>query len=309
MNIDQRDIDRFERHLNPVEPEKSGIPFKILGYGEISSIFQMEKYPDVIFKRLPVFPDKQSAESYREQYFAYASHLKKAGITLPRETVFITHSPGRPHVIYMAQDRFKKEEFCNHLIHICNKAQLAQILEEVIQAVHKVDLYNQKSMPGVEIAVDAQLSNWVWAIENGNRQLYLIDTSTPFLRIEGKEQLDISLLLKSMPFLIRIFINFINLDDVVARYYDIRTVFLDITGNLTKEQAKDLIPFCIDCVNQALKSNFKLPPISRSEVDAYYQKDRLIWTAFSALRRVDRFVTTRILKKRYEFLLPGKVKR
>lgn len=309
MNITQAEIDRFEQHLNPVEPEKSGIPFKILGYGEISSIFQMEKFPDVIFKRLPVFPDRQSAESYRDQYYAYISHLKEAGITLPRENVFITRSPGRPHVLYMAQDRFKEEDFCNHLIHTCDKAQLARMLEKIIQAVHKVDLYNQKHMPKVEIAVDAQLSNWVWPMENGKRRLYLIDTSTPFLRLKGKEQLDVGLLLKSMPFLIRFFIHFINLDDVVARYYDIRTVFLDIIGNLTKEQAPDLIPFCIDRVNEALKTKFKLPPISKSEVDAYYQKDRLIWTAFSALRRVDRFVTTRILKKRYEFLLPGKVKR
>lgn len=309
MNIAQEDIDRFEKHLNPAEPDKSGVRFDILGYGEISSIFQMKNYPDVVFKRLPVFPDRQSAETYRNDCFAYTAHLKEAGISLPRENIFITNFPGRPHVLYMAQDRFPKETFCNHLIHTCDKVKLAEMLDMVIQTVYKVDLYNRNASPGVEIAIDAQLSNWVWPITNGERQLYLVDTSTPFIRIEGKEQLDVSLLLKSMPFLIRIFIHFINLDDVVARYYDIRTVFLDIIGNLTKEQAPDLIPFCIDYVNDALKVKFKLPPIQRSEVDAYYQKDKLIWTAFSALRRVDRLVTTRLLKKRYEFLLPGTVKR
>jgi hypothetical protein len=310
MNIDQRDIDRFEKHLNPAEPDNSGIPFKILGYGEISSIFQMEKYPEVAFKRLPVFPDRQSAQRYRDQYFAYASHLKEAGIRLPDEDLFITrHSPGRPHVLYLAQALFEKECFCNQLIHTLDQDRIAGMLEEIIQALHTVWRYNESAMPGIEIALDAQLSNWVWPIENGKRNLYLIDTSTPFLRIKGKEQLDVKLLLRSIPFIIRLFIRFINLDDVVARYYDRRIVFLDIIGNLVKEQVPELIPFFVDHVNKALENTFDLNPISRSEVDAYYQKDKLIWTAFSALRRMDRFVTAKIFKKPYEFILPGKVKR
>ena len=310
MDIDQRDIDWFEKYLNPTEPDKSGIPFKILGYGEISSIFQLENYPEVVFKRLPVFPDRQSAQHYRDLYFTYTAHLKQAGIRLPDEDLFITHhSPGRPHVLYLAQALFKRECLCSQLIHTLDPERITEMLEEILQALHLVWRYNEGTMPGIEIALDAQLSNWVWPMEKGKRCLYLIDTSTPFLRINNREQLDVNLLLRSMPFMIRLLIHFINLDEVVARYYDRRIVFLDMIGNLVKEQAPELIPLFLDHVNKAVENRFDRNPISRSEVDAYYQKDKLIWTVFSALRRMDRFVTARILKKPYEFILPGKVKR
>ncbi|MCP4551286.1 MAG: hypothetical protein GY834_04435, partial [Bacteroidetes bacterium] len=242
MNIDQRYIDYFEKCLNPVKPENSELQFEILGYGEISSIFKMDKYPDIVFKRLPVFPDMKSAASYRENYFNYTSHLREAGINLPEEDVFITHTPGRPHVLYLAQSLFHGDTFCSRLIHTFDQDQITEMLETIILSMKKIRLYNEKFMPGIEIAVDAQLSNWTWPLENKKRKLYLIDTSTPFYRINGNEQLDVRLLLKSMPFIIRLFINLINLDDVVARYYDYRIVFLDIIGNLIKEQAPELIP-------------------------------------------------------------------
>jgi hypothetical protein len=309
MDIDQKYIDYFEKCLNPVEPENSEIPFEILDYGEISSIFKMDKYNDIVFKRLPVFPDRQSAESYRDQYFEYTSHLKKAGINLPEDDVFITHAPNCPYVLYFAQQLFKSDTICSKMIHTSDKDQITEMVETIIQAINNVRLYNEEFMPELEIAVDAQLSNWTWPVENGKRKLFLIDTSTPFYRINGNEQLDVKLLLKSMPFIIRIFVNFINLDDVVARYYNLRTLFLDIIGNLIKEQASDLIPFFIDIVNKNITDDFKLKPVFKKEVESYYKKDKMIWMVFLGLRKMDRFVTAKILRKRYEFLLPKKVKR
>ncbi|OQY53285.1 MAG: hypothetical protein B6230_00665 [Desulfobacteraceae bacterium 4572_89] len=309
MDIDQNYIDYFEKCLDPVKPENSELPFEILGYGEISSIFRMEKYNDIAFKRLPVFPDRESAESYRNQYFEYTGHLEKAGINLPEDDIFITHVPGRPYILYVAQQLFSPDSFCSRQISIFSEAQIVEMLEKVIDAIKRVQVYNEKSMPGIEIAVDAQLSNWTWPVENGKRKLYLIDTSTPFYRIQGHEQLDVKLLLKSMPFIIRLFISLINLDEVVARYYDLRIVFIDIIGNLIKEQSSDLIPLFIDIVNKTLEEDFKIEPVSKKEVESYYQNDKRIWMAFSTLRRVDRFMTGKILGKRYEFLLPGKVKR
>jgi len=44
-------------------------------------------------------------------------------------------------------------------------------------------------------------------------------------------------------------------------------------------------------------------------VEKYYREDKFIWTLFLALRRMDRWLTTTIFRKRYEFILPGKIKR
>lgn len=309
MNIDPKYIDYFERNLNPVAPDKSAVSFEIIGFGEISSIFQMDKYPGIVFKRLPVFPDLKSVEAYRDQYIQYSLHLKNAGITIPDDDVFITHVDDRPYVLYLAQRLLPPETLCHRLIHTIEQPQIVEMVEEIIEAVNKIRLFNETNMPELETAVDAQLSNWAWPVENGERKLYLIDTSTPFYRINSAEQLDVKLLLKSMPFVIRLFIHLINLDDVVARYYDYRVVFLDIIGNLIKEQAPDLIPLFIDCVNNRVLDDFKMKPVNQNDVESYYRKDKLIWSAFSLLRRIDRFVTVKILGKQYEFLLPGKVKR
>jgi len=53
MVIDIKHIENFEQGLNPQYPEKSHIPAKIVGYGEISSIFKIKAYNDWVFKRLP----------------------------------------------------------------------------------------------------------------------------------------------------------------------------------------------------------------------------------------------------------------
>jgi len=50
-------------------------------------------------------------------------------------------------------------------------------------------------------------------------------------------------------------------------------------------------------------------PLTKTEVDKYYKEDKLIWMVFLGLRRLDRFFATRLLWKRYEFILPGKIKR
>ena len=289
-----------------MEPDKSEVSFELLDYGAISSIFKMDKYNDIVFKRLPFFPDKKSAELYRDQYFEYTSHLQKVGINIPEDDVLITHAQDCPYVLYFVQRLFSSDTLCSKLIHTSDKAQITEMVEAIIHAVNKVRRYNEQFMPGFEIAVDAQLSNWTWPVENGERKLYLIDTSTPLYRIDGNEQLDVKLLLKSVPFIIRIFVN---LEDVAARYYDFRTLFLDIIGNLIKEQAPELIPLFIDIVNKNIEDDFGVKPVSKKDVESYYKKDRMIWKIFLALRKMGRFVTAKMLGKRYEFILPEKVKR
>jgi hypothetical protein len=50
--------------LNPQDPKNSPIAATIIGYGEISAIFQIGDNSEVAFKRLPLFADRPSAEKY-----------------------------------------------------------------------------------------------------------------------------------------------------------------------------------------------------------------------------------------------------
>ena len=51
------------------------------------------------------------------------------------------------------------------------------------------------------------------------------------------------------------------------------------------------------------------PPLTTEEVAAYYREDRLIWSLFLAFRRLDRWMTIRLRRRRYEFILPGRIRR
>jgi len=50
-------------------------------------------------------------------------------------------------------------------------------------------------------------------------------------------------------------------------------------------------------------------PITQKEVLSYYREDALIWRLYLNLRKLDRFLHTRILRKPYVYILPGKIKR
>lgn len=53
----------------------------------------------------------------------------------------------------------------------------------------------------------------------------------------------------------------------------------------------------------------EVPPLTHREVEKYYKGDKAIWRVFQAFRRFDRWLRTTLLGKRYEFLLPGKIRR
>ncbi len=307
MNIDIDLLHRFEKQLLPQDLSRSVIPAKILGYGEISSIFIIDNREDIVFKRMPIFSTVDQADEYKRRYFQYCNLLREAGLSVPEDDAVIVEIPGRPVVIYFAQRRFPDHLLCHRLIHTMTEPEIEEMLISILQAIRKTWQFNNDRKPEFEIAVDAQLSNWVRTDENGGKGLYLLDTTTPMFRIQGVEQLDVELFLQSIPPFIRWLVRRLDLDDVVNRYYNPTSNLTDVAANLHKEQRPDLIPLFIKNINDFIPEGAKA--VVRKAVDDYYREDKMIWAALSILRRTDRFITTRLLRKRYEFILPGKVKR
>ena len=307
MKIDIDLLYRFESGLNPQRLEQSGVPAAILGYGEISTIFWIEGDNRFAFKRMPLFSNRQSAEDYILLYREYSHLLQQAGLSLPDHDAVIIKIPQRPVVVYIAQEQLPPDRFGHKLIQTKDHAFCIRLLEQVAMEVSKVWRYNAVSAPGVTLALDGQISNWVYRDREGDPTMAYIDTSTPFLRKEGVEQMDPEPLLKSAPVFLRWVLRWLFLDDVMNRYYDPRQVFIDIAANLYKEQRRDLIPEAIAIFNTHLTEPEK--PITVSEIEKYYREDKLIWTLFLAFRRMDCWLTTKLLRKRYEFILPGSIKR
>ena len=296
----------FEKGLNPQKPADSKIPARIVGYGEISAIFEIEADNIHVYKRLPLFDSLSAAEHYRQMYLEYCRLLVKAGLFLPTHDTRIVAVLGRPAALYIAQKKLPDANFGHKLIHHLNDGSSLDLIEDAIREIAKIWNFNSANKPDIELAIDGQLSNWVRDSENNQRLCY-IDTSTPLFCKQGVEQQNPELLIKSAPGFLRWIIRLFFLQDVMTRCYIPRLVFMDLIANLHKEQKPELIEPAIECVNAHLPHD--QAPLTKTEVDKYYREDKLIWMVFLGLRRLDRFVTTRLVWKRYEFILPGKIKR
>ena len=303
IDIDAEKLKSFEEQLNPVDLTDSGIKAELLGYGEISAIFRIEGIPYAL-KRLPIFSSGKQAEDYLALHDEYCSRLEAAGILLPEWKGYVVDVPERPVSLYIAQEIMNPGNFVHRMLGRDKAADL-ETIEGVIKEIEKVWRYNAQSggSEGIALAIDGQLSNWVL---NSGKYFY-IDTSTPLLRKNGVEQMNPDLILQSAPSFLRWLLKLFFLDDVLNRYYVPALVYTDIIGNLFKEQHPELIPEAVEIANAYLEGEKE--KLTVKKIENYYREDKLIWALFLAFRKIDRFIKTKILRRRYEFILPGKIQR
>ena len=153
------------------------------------------------------------------------------------------------------------------------------------------------------MSIDGQVSNWALV----NNDLFYFDTSTPLFKINGTEQMNPELLLNSTPKALRWIIRKFFLQEVMDRYYDLRLIYIDLIANLYKEQKSDFIKPAVYLANELLLESSQ--KITEAEVEKYYKNDKLIWQLFLSFRKIDRWYSNHILRKQYEFILPGNIKR
>ncbi|MEE8397678.1 MAG: DUF6206 family protein [Desulfobacterales bacterium] len=307
MQLDYALLERFENGLDPQHLDASAVSAKVVGYGEMSTVFQIDDHPAVVFKRLPLFKDRSAAETYGSMYDEYCELLTQLGIFLPDSETIVIEVPKRPVTLYIAQEMLPAQRFGHRLIHSQDEASVKQLIETIMVASEKVWQFCEENRPGMELALDGQLSNWVLTDEDNEPRLVFIDTGTPLIKKQGRNLLDPDLLLQAAPKPFRWIIKWLFADEVMNRYYDPRKNMIDLAANLYKEQKPELIPMFIQIINEKLPAG--VTPLVTKDIERYYREDRFIWSLFLALRRVDCWLTTAVFRQRYEFILPGKIKR
>jgi hypothetical protein len=321
MEFDKDLLAEFERTLDTVHPEKGKIPIKILGYGEISIVFEIvgDENANIAYKRLPVFETEAQVTSHINAYMEYNRLLKEdLGIDVPEtDTAWVPSRDGKAIVLYCVQEKLLPISMGNKIIHQVDAAGIKQLVLLVMNALKRIWVFN-KQQTTIQVGIDGQVSNWsVQGFDpdmprvDPDASLKYIDTTTPMYRVNGEEAMDPTLFLKSAPGILRKSLMGM-LHEVVDRYYDWRLVANDLIANFYKEQLPALVPDVIATVNDFFSSDaaeFAIKPFTIDEIKAYYKHDKQIWTVFQSLRRMDRFVTTKIRRKTYNFYLPGKIKR
>ena len=320
--IDVQLLRQFEKELDPAFPEKSRIPVKVLGYGEISTVLEIgiESERKLAYKRMPMFKTEQEAESYETLYKEYVQVLQdRIGLRIPpSEVIRCTDEDTGRIAVYVVQEKLPPTAIGHKVIHHLSPDDVSKLVLAVLRETRKVFDFNREHRGELEVGFDGQISNW--ALVNFDpeapkldREIELVyfDTTSPLVRKNGEEQLDPELFLRSAPSFLVWIIRLLFLEEVMTRYYSFRRVAMDLIANFYKEQRPGLIPDLVGMVNEFFsteirESGFKL--ISVKEVRAYYREDAWIWRIYLAFRRIDRYLH-RLLGKDYPYVLPGKIKR
>lgn len=323
MSLSQPQLDllqEFERGLDPQHPQRSKIPAGVLGYGEISTVFeiQAEMLHGLAFKRLPLFNDEQEVERYRNAFEEYNRLLgQEIGIRLPpHDYASFQNQSGRP-IFYIVQKQLSAASIGHRALHTLPREDVFVLIKRALQELRKVWDFNRRQNR-VQVAIDGQISNW--SIDNFSPEhprieqasLSYVDTSTPLFRVQGVEQLDPELFLRSAPSFLVWILRLLYLKDVVNRYFDFHLVAVDLVANFYKEQKPDLVPDVIKTVNEFFAgeaAGLGVPPIGEKEVRDYYREDALIWSLYLSMRKVDRFIRKQLLRGEYPYILPEEIKR
>jgi hypothetical protein len=317
------DLDRlrdFDLGLDPQHPERSRVPARILGYGEISTVFEIQAdgLRGVAFKRMPIFSSGDEMASYQTIYEEYNRLLgTEIGLRLPEYGSAAFKDVGYP-IFYIMQSQFPYGSIAHRAMHGLQEAEVMALVRAVLRELRKVWDFNRRQQR-IQVGLDGQMSNWAIEGLDPDRphlsepvRLFYLDTSTPLFRVDGVEQLNTELFLRSAPSFLVWVLRLLYVKDVVNRYYDLHKVALDLVANFFKEQCPQWVPGAIGVANDFFAgegADLGVAPLSEKEVRSYYQEDAFIWSLYLAMRKVDRFLRVRVLRRTYPYILPEKVER
>ncbi|TET03510.1 MAG: hypothetical protein E3J90_01780 [Promethearchaeota archaeon] len=320
MKIDIEVLKKLEKSIDTSDPEKGEVSIKILGYGEISLVFELLNDPaQIAYKRIPIFDNETQVERHIWAYNEYNRLLKEdVGLHLPEYDVAWFKDEEGKIQFYCVQEKLPSESVGHKVIHQLNDQDIKTLILLVMREMKKVWDYS-KNHNTIDLGLDGQISNFAIIGFDPNNpkvdldtKLMYFDTSTPMFRVNGNEAMEAVLFLKSAPSFLRWLLKALFLEETVGRYYDWRKVTIDLVANFFKEQKPELIPELINLVNKFFKEeaiDFDIVPLTLEEVTKYYKSDSRMWVIFQSVRRFDRFLKTKVFKKKYDFYLPGKIER
>ncbi|MFW9954930.1 MAG: DUF6206 family protein [Candidatus Thorarchaeota archaeon] len=321
LEIDTDVLKEFEEKLNPAKPEESPIPAKVLGYGEISTVFEVleESQKSIAFKRMPLFDSQEQVAAYTKVYNRYHELLNQIGIDIPEYGATTVYTDRKRIVLYLYQRKLHEESIGNKLIHSLPLDEVKKLVLAVLRELLKVWNLNSSNVDAVQVAIDGQISNWALKdyapgiqVLGESPKLFYIDTSTPLFRVNDQEQLDVQLFLKPTPPGIRWVLKKFYLQEIVDRYYDFRKVMIDLIANFYKEQLSDMVPIITEVVNEFIMTEamkYNLEPISVDEVEDYYKDDASTWKLYLRMRKAHRFIRSKVMRRYYAYILPKDIER
>lgn len=291
----------FEQAFDPARPTARPAGSEMVGFGEISMVFKLDRYPDRVFKRVAGLRPTELIP-YRQVVDAYVARLESCGVAVASVEAFeVEREAGRP-ILYLAQRAIDPALLAHRQVAEASDAELERLLETILGHIDAV-------IPRGGIGLDAQLSNWALDAPGAFDRLTYLDLTTPMLRDGERERLDLSFALRALPLPMRALMQATRAEQkMMGRYYHRRSVALDVVSNLVKEGQAHRLPLAIDVVNRWL-GRIGARPLSLRGVRADYRADARLWAFLQWVKRPDRWVRTRLLRRPYDWVLAPAIDR
>jgi hypothetical protein len=307
-------LQRFEERLDPGRPTVGEEPVEIIGYGEVSTVLSLGALPQWVCKRMAGFRDAAGVERYLGAVRRYLALLAELGVRAAETIPVRVHTRASGHVVYLLQPKLDPRTLGSYLLREASEAVLLACIDRVLACVRTILLANRARAGGRTLTVDAQLSNWHFPVRNGEvGEPTLVDVGTPFMRLAGVDEMGIECFLAPVPSPLRwLYRRAQAVERYIDDYFDGHKLLADLLGNFHKEGRPDRIPLVLAHVNRWLEgvgADLGVQILEREEIERYYRKDARLLELFLRLRRLDRFVRTRVLRQRYNFILPGPIRR
>lgn len=267
----------------------------VIGYGEITSVVAWPTESGIIAcRRLPEFGSTEARDAYRDAFLDYTAALEKRSVPLLPMTFHEYEGENGKPIGYLLQEVVSADRIASAAIRDMDDAEGRALVEEICRHTAAV-------VSDPLLGFDAQLANWVV----GDGGLLYLDVTPPFVRdsATGAVRLDTRIFVASLPWFLRSPVQRWLAPSIVAEYFDLRTLLLNLVANLIKEGADRWIPIAVEVSREFV------PDIEYDDVTAYYRRDALMWELLQRLRRVDRWWQLRVRRRPYPVILPGKVSR
>jgi Family of unknown function (DUF6206) len=266
----------------------------VLGFGEISLVLAWpQDRPRFACKRLPVFGDRGRFERYRQTLEAYLEALRAAGVDPIDSTLRPMEHEDGTVAGYVVQPILPSETLAPNVLAEADPGRGHPLVAAVVATA--------AGAVGPRLGLDAQLSNWAF---QGDRLTYL-DVTTPMLwSADGRALLDIDLLVRPIPWLLRGAIKRLLAPRILDGYRSLSGVYSDLCGNLLKEGLEYWLPAFLKQANRHLEQ-----PMSVADVHKYYRSDARLWALLLRIRRLDRAWQRHVRHRPYPFLLPRETER
>lgn len=303
------ELNALEQRLDPAQPQYSGV--EVVGYGEVSAVLCLPQFPDRVFKRMSGFPTSASADAYTGVVQRYMTILRDLEVDVaPTELIALSPATER-HVVYIVQPRLDHARFGNTLLRQLPVHDLRGLLEQIFDAIRRVVDGNRRRDDEREVGIDAQLSNWHWPRHEARPML--IDISTPFMNHRGVLEVGTDVFLRAYPGVMQWWLRRTRaVEKYLEDYLDTRRTIVDLLGNFIKEGVADRVADAVVVANlwmTAQPDGECYRPIDVAEVRAYYARDAATLELSLRARRLTRFVQNELLGRRYDFILPGHIRR